>query len=553
MMIASNNSSVDVDDLMRRVREEAAVMRARDTGEITSGPLPSESMAADGVVDLSRHAIIGSLIEDAARMSRPRTTLPRRLERMPYRLGAPIFVFALRILKYIFKDQAHVNASTQQALRELLRYATTIGGYVAQMSALARDQRNVARNMATLAARLDASEQRAAEIVDLSHVLEARALALEDALTVNVRRIDALEGAVDLSHVLEARALALEDALTVNVRRIDALEGAKENAVDRLVRLESANTNEHILALESANTIASQRLERLEGAQARAGLVDAAISDTRRELSAERERALRAESSLRSDLTASRRAQMPGGDVPIPSFAAEANDDSAPSHADVHLAIADKFRGDSADIVRQLEMYVAIIRNETSIDAEHPLVDVGSGRGEFLSLCRAANVPSYGIELDSFLAERARMDGLDVRATDGVSALREAGDATIGAVTAFHVIEHLSFDALMAFFDESLRALAPGGLLVCETPNPANVTIGACNFYLDPTHRHPLPSPLVAFLLEMRGFTDVRIVDLQPNDAMRLDEDSEAARRINGFFYGAQNYAAIARKPGASN
>jgi predicted SAM-dependent methyltransferase len=522
MMIASNNSSVDVDDLMRRVREEAAVMRARDTGEITSGPLPSESMAADGVVDLSRHAIIGSLIEDAARMSRPRTTLPRRLERMPYRLGAPIFVFALRILKYIFKDQAHVNASTQQALRELLRYATTIGGYVAQMSALARDQRNVARNMATLAARLDASEQRAAEIVDLSHVLEAR-------------------------------ALALEDALTVNVRRIDALEGAKENAVDRLVRLESANTNEHILALESANTIASQRLERLEGAQARAGLVDAAISDTRRELSAERERALRAESSLRSDLTASRRAQMPGGDVPIPSFAAEANDDSAPSHADVHLAIADKFRGDSADIVRQLEMYVAIIRNETSIDAEHPLVDVGSGRGEFLSLCRAANVPSYGIELDSFLAERARMDGLDVRATDGVSALREAGDATIGAVTAFHVIEHLSFDALMAFFDESLRALAPGGLLVCETPNPANVTIGACNFYLDPTHRHPLPSPLVAFLLEMRGFTDVRIVDLQPNDAMRLDEDSEAARRINGFFYGAQNYAAIARKPGASN
>jgi O-antigen chain-terminating methyltransferase len=284
--------------------------------------------------------------------------------------------------------------------------------------------------------------------------------------------------------------------------------------------------------------------------------LSAALSDTRHELSAERERALRGEAGLRTEMTLHRATLLraTGGFTRNESVA----DPAAPvvvesAFADVHLAIADRFRGDSSIIEAQLRNYLTVVEAGPLIDDDHPLIDIGTGRGEWLTTCRQTGIPAFGVEIDPYLAERARTDGLDVRTGDGVATLQTRDENSVGAVTAFHVIEHLEFEQLLTLFDESLRTLVPGGVLICETPNPANVTVGACNFYLDPTHRRPLPAQLVAFLLDARGFTDIEILELQPNDAMRLEDDSEAARRINGFFYGPQNYAAIARKPGAIN
>ena len=67
-----------------------------------------------------------------------------------------------------------------------------------------------------------------------------------------------------------------------------------------------------------------------------------------------------------------------------------------------------------------------------------------------------------------------------------------------------------------------MRVLMPGGVAIFETPNPDNVLVGSNFFYFDPTHRHPLPSQLMHFLFETRGFQPIEVINLHPWEAARI-------------------------------
>jgi hypothetical protein len=64
-------------------------------------------------------------------------------------------------------------------------------------------------------------------------------------------------------------------------------------------------------------------------------------------------------------------------------------------------------------------------------------------------------------------------------------------------------------------------------LLLLETPNPDNVLVGSSSFYLDPTHRHPIPSPLLRLIVEFAKFDVIETLALQPDDAMRQIAETE--------------------------
>jgi len=119
----------------------------------------------------------------------------------------------------------------------------------------------------------------------------------------------------------------------------------------------------------------------------------------------------------------------------------------------------------------------------------------------------------------------------------------------VDVVTAFQVIEHLPFDALIRLLDAALRALTPEGVAIFETPNPENLLVATSSFYLDPTHQRPIPAALAEFLAQQRGFARVEVLRINALPArMHLPGKGESTRRLNELLYGAQDYALIAWK-----
>ncbi|MBI4084085.1 MAG: class I SAM-dependent methyltransferase [Candidatus Lambdaproteobacteria bacterium] len=214
----------------------------------------------------------------------------------------------------------------------------------------------------------------------------------------------------------------------------------------------------------------------------------------------------------------------------------------------LYASFEDVFRGTREVIKGRLAVYVPYIRDAGGGTRAAPLLDIGCGRGEWLELLREERLEGRGVDTNRVFLEQCRKDGLDVTEADALSYLRGLPECSLGGVTAFHLIEHLPFNVLIDLFDEAARVLRPGGVLVCETPNPDNLLVGSRNFYLDPTHRKPLPPDLVAFLAKYRGFARVRVLPLHP----RLEYDPADAERddpmapIRMALYGPQDYAVIA-------
>jgi 2-polyprenyl-3-methyl-5-hydroxy-6-metoxy-1,4-benzoquinol methylase len=211
-----------------------------------------------------------------------------------------------------------------------------------------------------------------------------------------------------------------------------------------------------------------------------------------------------------------------------------------------YVMLEDQFRGTRNDIKQRLEVYLPYIRELKFDDAK--MLDIGCGRGEFLELLHSQNVPAEGVDFNSIFVDECRAMGFEVAQADVLTFLRERKSNSYAAVSAIHVVEHLPLRTLVALLDEAFRVLRPGGVLILETPNPENLLVASSNFYIDPTHRKPLPNLLLSFLAENRGFCRVQVLKLHPSpEDVRL-EPSVNSERLNHILYGPQDYAVLGYK-----
>jgi len=217
----------------------------------------------------------------------------------------------------------------------------------------------------------------------------------------------------------------------------------------------------------------------------------------------------------------------------------------------MYASFEDRFRGTREDIKQRQSIYLPIVLEAKAGTKNAPILDLGCGRGEWLEFLHNKGLTAKGVDINRIFLEGCRELGLDVVERDVVVYLQSLKPNSIGAVTSFHLIEHLSLKTLIALMDETLRVLQPGGVVILETPNPANVQVGSCNFYFDPTHRKPLPGPMTQYLLEARGFSRTQFMPLHPfgETLDRLTEGTPQIQRIfNQFFFGPQDYAVLAYK-----
>ncbi len=213
-----------------------------------------------------------------------------------------------------------------------------------------------------------------------------------------------------------------------------------------------------------------------------------------------------------------------------------------------YIAFEDQFRGSREDIVNRLKVYLPLIEEAKVGTPELPILDVGCGRGEWLDLLREGGYTAKGLDLNRIMVDYCRARGFEVLEGEVISYLRTLPDLSLGAVTGFHIIEHLSFPVLKRLLNEVVRVLKPGGLAIFETPNPKNLAVGACNFYSDPTHQKPLFPETIQFLVESQGLSNVQILYLNPVEGSPFDKEDAASQQLHNWFFGPRDYAVVGHK-----
>ncbi len=206
--------------------------------------------------------------------------------------------------------------------------------------------------------------------------------------------------------------------------------------------------------------------------------------------------------------------------------------------------------GDPAEVKRRLSVYLPYAREAFTAAGGAAALDLGCGRGEWLELLHEEGIPALGVDASGAMVRACTARGLRAEQAEILSFLRQLPAASVSVLTAFHVVEHLTFADLMELLDQSVRVLRPGGVAVFETPNPQNISVGAHTFYLDPTHVRPIPSQLLSYLAERQGLRDIKTLFLNPYpESVHLPpETCEVARFINDVFYGPRDCAIIARR-----
>lgn len=210
-----------------------------------------------------------------------------------------------------------------------------------------------------------------------------------------------------------------------------------------------------------------------------------------------------------------------------------------------YRAFEDRERGSRELILRRLDNYRPLL--ETLV-ARYPggrALDVGCGRGEWLQLLRTVGFQGHGVDLDDFMLEACRDAQLSVEQGDALAWLAAQPDESLALVSAFHVVEHIPFTMVQQLVAQAHRVLLPGGVLIMETPNPENITVGAHTFYMDPTHERPLPPRLLQFVPEYVGFERTWIWRLQESEHLRPSSPPALA---NVLMAVSPDYSVIARK-----
>ncbi|MBD1833048.1 methyltransferase domain-containing protein [Cyanobacteria bacterium FACHB-472] len=431
---------------------------------------------------------IEALLHNAEFKSQVRTHWPEKFKRFPFNLTGWLQKFSLKVYNFFRREQRAVNYSLIEALRDSVVL-----------------NRNLSEQITALQTQLNGISDR-------------------------LRATDeSLAGVRDSLNVTDERLQGTSDRLTATDERISTAE-KQLSATD----------------------------ERISTAEKQLSATDERISTAEKQLSATDERNVRNDSYIKNDLVQQKRL--------LTLFLEEARQrlpeafkqeqlqtfvDQEEHLPDAfYVAFEEQFRGSREEILNRLKVYLPLIEEVKVGTLDNPILDVGCGRGEWLELLHKSGYVARGIDINRVMLEQCRARGLEVMESDVIDYLQSLPDAIYGAVTGFHIIEHLPFNLLMKLVDETLRVLTPGGMVIFETPNPRNILVGSGDFYRDPTHRHPIHPDTINFVAHLQGFikSDVYVFEKQDGQQKLSSLSQKRFEELNDYINVSRDFALIAYK-----
>ena len=548
MTIETYYPNLNVKHLLGKIRQEA-LRQNPDTGVSSAPPPPAATGELVLKGDFDREAInnqidyVEGFIKTAESRAAVRNQLPEKFGRLPWLLFKPLQALALKILNTIFRDQREVNFNLASALRECLQLNRQLLSEVENLRSQSR------RDLENLMA--------------VSQSVSGYSQAVEKNLVNNTQNLQ--EKLHNLDQKWQERQQQNQDELQGEIQE---LEREMQSQIEQLAQKGDRIANQIQEGLQSQIEQLDQKRDRIanqiqEGLQTQIQHLDRELYQKTEQLQEYLETQIKDSNEknfqnshyLKIDLLQQKRLinkflEVTAGSEegfsrePAQIFAGELDH----SLDAFYFAFEEHFRGSREEINRRLEVYLPRLREAQIAPGDSLILDLGCGRGEWLELLRDNGYRARGIDLNRVVIEQCQSRGLDVLEGDVIAYLQSMPDESVAVITGFHIIEHLPFEILVKLLNEAFRVLRHRGLVIFETPNPANVLVGSCNFYFDPTHRNPLPSLMTQFLGQYCGFAEVEILNLNPSTETAICEDSEIAKRFNECFYGPMDYAIIGYK-----
>jgi O-antigen chain-terminating methyltransferase len=218
-----------------------------------------------------------------------------------------------------------------------------------------------------------------------------------------------------------------------------------------------------------------------------------------------------------------------------------------------YLGFEDRFRGSRQAIESRQAEYLDYFFERGQI------LDIGCGRGEFLTLLKERGTTACGVDIDEDMVARCHELGLNAECAEAVEFLDRQPDGAFGGVFMSQVVEHLSTEHLVALLNAIGRKTSTGAVLIIETINPESLPILMRWFWLDPTHVRLVHPETLQYFMEKAGFAtktvqfrhavpdEERFPELElasvPSD--ELTTYNEAVARLNGRLFGPLDYFVV--------
>ena len=585
-MIESNNPEIDVNQLMERIRAEVArrrdlgLLQRNGSGRAVSTVLPQvhflaplPPMVSPRRIDVKEERLT-SILQRAREKTEVSKRIPKLLRRL-FRKQGGYNNLLLESVAVLTRTNVELNKRFQEWAgafeiqnRWLSDLSSARDADAAWMRAAATiinavKEKNVAvgEEFRTLRSEFD-------KACEHLRNLQAQADGMrEQEIDWAVRATNAL---ADQMNVLEHKNVAAGEEFQVLRSEFDRAGEHLRNLqteVDRFAEFgtRADDLGRHLNNLQTQTDNQDRHLNNLQAQEDavrnQAAIYQAELNHVKSDLNDAKQLALRADDRqnsegayLKSELHLLNRRLMELASTSGEGATSSAN--NAPLPIDKHefdalyVAFENQFRGSREVIKKRVRVYLDDVCGAGAVTADSPILDLGCGRGEWLELVNENGLAGEGVDSNAIMVSACQERGLRVIEGDALEYLRALPAESRGAITAFHLIEHLEFQLLVQLLRESFRVLRPGGLAIFETPNPDNVLVGSNRFYSDPTHLHPLPKEYSRFMLQSVGFSDVVARPLNPDkDSLPENAASPELRNfLNRLFFGEQDYAVIGKK-----
>lgn len=225
-----------------------------------------------------------------------------------------------------------------------------------------------------------------------------------------------------------------------------------------------------------------------------------------------------------------------------------------------YFLFEEKYRGSTEDIKQRQSIFLEYFRNCRNV------LDIGCGRGEFLSLLKENSIGAKGIDMNEDMVLFCQKNGLDVNKTDALSYLNSLENKSLDGIFSGQVVEHMQPGELIDLVKLSYDKMKYGTYFIAETINPLCLSVFARSFYMDLSHVKPVHPETIKFILESVGFREIQFKffspfpeagrlgklaitdDLNNKEKASLETMNQNIDKLNSLLYGYQDYAVIAKK-----